>query len=495
MFEVAEVGSKTDKKTYKREEPKVREELLAVQRELAESELAPIIQIGGGDELGKEQMVDLLLEWMDARGVETYVFGEPTDEERERPRYWRYWRAMPHRGRLAILLGSWYTNPIIDRVYNRIDDVEFEREMRRIRDFERMLAQEGVPVIKFWLHLAKDVQRKRLQKLKKDPQKRWLVSEEAWAFFKKYGKFRRVSEKAVGLTSTDTAQWQVVESADPRYRNLAVCGTIVRVLREALEESRATMARLEAERKPDLPAPRKLNVIRDLDLTKALADKTYERKLKRLQSKLPQLVHDLGRSKRSMILAFEGPDAAGKGGAIRRLTGAMHARFYQVISTAAPSDEERAHPYLWRFWRNLPRRGRVTIYDRSWYGRVLVERIEGFAAHEEWSRAFAEINDFEAQLTEAGVVVLKFWLAISREEQLRRFKDRQTTPYKQYKLTEEDWRNRKKWDAYEAAACDMIARTSTEDAPWILVEAEDKHWARVKVLDTVCDRLARALGD
>jgi polyphosphate kinase 2 (PPK2 family) len=229
-------------------------------------------------------------------------------------------------------------------------------------------------------------------------------------------------------------------------------------------------------------------------LSRQLTDQKYERELARLQTRLPQLIHELGPAERAMILVFEGPDAAGKGGAIRRMTGVVHARFYQVVSTAAPTDEERAHPYLWRFWRNLPRRGRVTIYDRSWYGRVLVERIEGFAARDEWSRAYAEINDFEAQLTESGTAIIKFWLAISPEEQLRRFKDRQTTPYKQYKLTEEDWRNRKKWEAYETAACDMIARTSTDDAPWVLVEAEDKRWARIKVMRTVCERLETLLG-
>jgi polyphosphate kinase 2 (PPK2 family) len=163
-----------------------------------------------------------------------------------------------------------------------------------------------------------------------------------------------------------------------------------------------------------------------------------------------------------------------------------------VHSVAAPTDEELAHPYLWRFWRALPRRGRITVYDRSWYGRVLVERIEGFCAPEEWQRAYAEINAFEQQLVEAGTLLCKFWLAISPEEQLQRFHDRKETPYKQYKLTEEDWRNRAKWDAYEAAACDMIERTSTDLAPWTLVEANDKNWARIKVMRTVCDRLQAA---
>ncbi|MGD8727606.1 MAG: hypothetical protein PVH40_08170, partial [Gemmatimonadales bacterium] len=222
-------------------------------------------------------------------------------------------------------------------------------------------------------------------------------------------------------------------------------------------------------------------------------EEKYDEQRAKYSAKLSRLVRRLHEADRSMILAFEGPDAAGKGGTIRRLTTAMDARLYRVISIGAPTDEEAAHPYLWRFWRNLPRQGRVTIYDRSWYGRVLVERLEGFASRTEWSRAYAEINEFEAQLTEFGIIVLKFWLAISAEEQLQRFRDRQTTPYKQYKLTEEDWRNRRKFDAYEAAACDMIERTSTPAAPWILVEANDKRWARIKVLKTVTQYLSRGL--
>ncbi|MCY3018428.1 MAG: polyphosphate:AMP phosphotransferase, partial [Planctomycetota bacterium] len=197
--------------------------------------------------------------------------------------------------------------------------------------------------------------------------------------------------------------------------------------------------------------------------------------------------------KRSLLIVFEGPDAAGKGGAIRRLTAAMDARNYQVISIAAPTEEERARPYLWRFWRQLPRLGRVTIFDRSWYGRVLVERIEGFCSTPDWQRAYAEINAFEEQLTRFGIAVVKFWLATTPEEQLRRFKDRETTPYKQYKLTEEDWRNREKWGAYEAAACDMIEKTSSALAPWVLVEADDKLHARLKVMKSACERLERAL--
>jgi polyphosphate:AMP phosphotransferase len=493
MFEAVEVGNKLSKETFKKEAPAVREALLEAQRRVAASDLAPVVVIAGAEGAGKGDTMALLLEWMDARGIETNVLWGMTDEERERPEYWRYWRALPPRGKMGIFFGSWYTRPIVDRVFERIDDAEFERAMRRARDFERMLTLEGVPLLKYWLHLSKRAERKRIKQLGADPRSRWRLSPDARKYFKRYDDFRRVSEEAVRLTSTGFAPWTVVEASDDEHRNLTVMTSMLHTLQEALDESEAR--REQEQQRPAAPPPRatRVNLLRRLDLSRTLSDKAYETRLEAAEADVGRLTRKLERARRSLILVFEGPDAAGKGGAIRRLTRGMSPWVYRVISVAAPTDEERAHPYLWRFWRHLPRRGRVTIYDRSWYGRVLVERVEGFARPEEWRRAYTEINDFEDQLGEAGTIVLKCWLAISPEEQLRRFKDRQTTPYKQYKITEDDWRNRAKWDAYEAAACDMIERTSTGRAPWLLVEANDKRWARVKVLEATRDTLRREL--
>ena len=494
MFEAAEVGSALDKATYKRELPALRSAVLQVQRDIAASRLGPLVIVGGVEGVGKGEVMNTLLAWLDARGVEAHAFGDPTSEEEERPLYWRFWRVLPPSGKMAILLGSWYTDPIVDRAFDRIDDVAFEREMRRIRDLERMLNFEGVPVIKFWLHLAKDEYQKRLKKASKDPEKRWFISKRTLKFAKRYDEFRAVSEACLRLTSTGVAPWHIVEAQEERYRDYTVATTLVRGLQQALDEAETRRVQHEAaQREVVLPDPPKVNVIRRLDLSVRLPREEYTRKLNRNQGRLARLARQLHASEHSMILVFEGPDAAGKGGTVRRLTAAMDARYYRVRSVAAPTDEEAAHPYLWRFWRDLPRRGHVTIYDRSWYGRVLVERIEGFATRDDWQRAYAEINEFEAQLSESGTILLKFWLAISPEEQLSRFEDRQTTPYKQHKLTQDDWRNRKKWDAYETAACDMVARTSTDQAPWILVSAQDKRWARVEVLRAVTKRLRQEL--
>jgi AMP-polyphosphate phosphotransferase len=498
MFEAAEVGNRIAKKDYESQVPQVRSDLLDLQHRLATSPLAMVVIVSGVEGAGKEETVNLLMEWLDARGIEVHAMWDSSDEERERPRFWRFWRVLPPRGKVGVLFGSWYTQPIIERVYGRMDEPSFEREMREIVDFETMLAREGVVVVKFWMHLAKALQEERMKQVRKHPERYWRVTPLSQKFFKKFDEFSYISAKALRLTDTVAAPWHIVEAEDSRYRNLTVAHTLLHTLGKALAAlpppAPAKPVKGVKAPRPALPKPAEFNVLRKLDLTRSLAPGPYKKALETLQPRLRDLTCRLADERRSMLVLLEGPDAGGKGGAIRRLMESMDARIYRVTSVAAPTDEELAHPYLWRFWRALPRLGRVTIYDRSWYGRVLVERIEGFCAEEDWQRAYGEINAFEEQLAEFGTLVCKFWMAIGSDEQLNRFEDRRETPYKQYKLTQEDWRNRAKWDAYEAAACDMIERTSTDIAPWTLVEANDKHWARIKVLRTVCERLERAFG-
>ena len=491
MFESAEIGNKVDKEAFAKEVPALREGLLNVQRDLLSAKVPLILIIGGNEGAGKGELVNLLNEWMDPRGIQTHAMWTPSDEERERPRFWRFWRILPPKGKIGIFFGSWYTDPIIDRVYKRIDDDRFNIELERIRQFERMLVDEGALILKFWLHLSKKDQKERLQELEKDPLTKWRVTKLDWKFFKKYDRFRKISESAVKETSTGDVPWHIVEAVDRRYRHLTVAKTILEAVNDRLKLKSAASA--QSHTKPLLLSPKKTNVINQLDLTRSLDRKEYETKLLKYQGKLNTLTRKLREDRQSMILVFEGNDAAGKGGSIRRTIQGMDARVYHIIQIAAPTEEERAQPYLWRFWRHLPRTGRVTIFDRSWYGRVLVERIEGFCAENDWKRAYNEINEFEQQLTDFGIIVLKFWLSISKSEQLRRFKERETIAYKQYKITEEDWRNRKKWGAYEAAVCDMVEQTSVKMAPWILVEANDKKYARLKILRTICDRLEKEL--
>ncbi|MBI4248790.1 MAG: polyphosphate:AMP phosphotransferase [Elusimicrobia bacterium] len=490
MFETAELGNKIDKAAFKAAAEKLRVELLDAQRKLAQSDFSVVIAVAGAEGAGKAEIVNLLLEWMDPRGIEVHAMGEPSDEERERPRFWRYWRALPPKGKIGVFLGSWYTDPILRRVFKQSDAAALDLELNRIVAFEKMLSQENTLLLKFWMHLSKEVQKKNLSRIEKDPDNSWRVTKMDWKFFHKYNRFRKVSEHAILLTGTGQCPWRIIDAQDKRYRSLEALRLALKAIRARLDVSKKAR---EADPAAVLPKSRKINILSKLDLSLTLSPKKYKKDLAEYQGALNRLARKMYDKKRSMILLFEGPDAGGKGGAIRRLTQAMDARNYRVATVAAPTDEERSHPYLWRFWRGLPRLGKATIYDRSWYGRVLVERLEGFCRPEDWQRAYEEINQFEAQLAEFGVIIVKFWLAISQEEQLRRFKDRQLTAYKQYKITQEDWRNREKWDAYQAAACDMIEKTNNAAAPWVLVEGNDKRWARIKILEATCRQLEKGL--
>lgn len=493
MLETAELGVKIPKDVYKREVEATRTSLLAAQSRLEQADLAVVVMIAGTGSCGKGEVVNLLHEWLDARGLQTHPLERPSDEERDRPPMWRYWRRLPQRGEMAIFFGGWETARAAGVPLRKLPPAELDQQLDRHVEFERMLSHENTLLVKIWLHLSKPAQRKRLKKLAADPHEDWRVTKEDWRMYKRYDDLRRVGEHLIRRTSTAEAPWHIVEATDVRYRNL----TVAQRLLAALEGRMAELA-AAPPRSPSAPAfltPAPVNVINQLDLSRQMPDDDYKPQLARLQEKVARLTRRLREERHSLILVFEGNDAAGKGGAIRRVAEAIDARDSRVISVAKPTDEEAAHPYLWRFWRHLPRRGKVTIYDRSWYGRVLVERVEGFCTPREWQRAYGEMNAFEEQLTEFRTILLKFWLAISPDEQLRRFEAREATPYKQYKITPEDWRNRDRWQAYEAATCDMIERTSTDVAPWTLIEANDKNYARIQVLRTVVRALERELKD
>jgi polyphosphate:AMP phosphotransferase len=496
MFEAAELGHKVSKAHYARALPKLREQLLEAQFALAKDGTFPVIVlIAGVDGAGKGETVNALNEWMDPRHIQTVAFDQPTDEETQRPRLWRYVMALPPRGQLGILFGSWYTQPIADRVARRTSKAKLDAAIQEITRFEQMLADEGALILKFWFHLSKHAQKKRLQEIDRDEQRTWRVTKADWKQFERYDAYYAAAEHTLRLTSTGAAPWIVVEGEQARFREL----TVGRTLLEALHGRLAENARARRRRKPRArvaplarPIDRK-NVLSQLEPGRHMSKKAYDDELERLQGKLNRLLRDQRFEDVGMTIAFEGMDAAGKGGAIRRVTGALDARQYHVIPIAAPTDEERAHSYLWRFYRHLPRRGRLTIYDRSWYGRVLVERVEGFCSEADFMRAYGEINDFEEQLVRSGTVLCKLWLQISKDEQLKRFREREQTRFKRFKITDEDWRNRRKWAQYQVAAADMIERTSTELAPWTLVPADDKRAARIAVLEAIVGSLRRAL--
>ncbi len=497
MFEAAELGRKISKVTYDRELPKLRSALLEAHFALKNTRRQVIVIISGADGAGKGEAVHRLNEWLDPRGVDTHAFWQPSDEERERPPYWRFWRALPARGRIGILFGSWYSTPIIRRVYGETKNDHLDTELDRIAFFEKMLADDGAVIVKLWFHLAKDAQRKRLKKLEKNPQTSSRVQPTDWKHFELYDKFRKISERAIRRTDAGHAPWHLVEAEDRRYRELTAGRIVLAALQKCLEpvapKKPAAQPVAKPARRSRSTSAENTTILDHVDLTLKLNDKEYSEQLEKYQGKLTKLVWAAWQKKVSSVALFEGWDAAGKGSAIRRVTEAMDPRLYRIIPIAAPTDEERAQHYLWRFWRHMPRAGVTAIFDRSWYGRVLVERVEGFAQPEEWQRSFLEINDFEEQLARHGIALSKFWIHISKEEQLRRFKLRETVSFKRYKITEEDWRNRAKWDAYKGAINDMVAHTSSEFSPWTIVSGNDKKYARVQILRTLCDHLEKAL--
>ena len=457
MFETAELGRSMPKALYREQEPLLRQELLQLQEELRAIDHSQVILVFAGvDGAGKGQTVNLLNEWMDPRWLITRAFDEPADVERERPPFWRYWLALPPRGRIGMFLSSWYSEPVLQRVHGDLTDSEFDTALDRVVTFETELADDGAVILKFWMHLSREAQKARFESLEADPLTRVRITERDWENWERYDDFITAAERVIMRTHTGKAPWTIVEGADECYRSIAV-GTLIRdTLRKRIDEIkleekvRAEIAiRLREEQnetaqssrkkpkkkkgksrkraKPDggetgseatgadsaspcAPTPAVVTVLSHLDMTKKLAKSEYTRTLRELQARLHTQHHRAKELGISTLLVFEGPDAAGKGGAIRRINAALDARNYQVHGVAAPTDEEQAQHYLWRFWRHLERAGRFTIFDRSWYGRVLVERIEGYARDEEWRRAYNEINDFEAQLTEHGIVLLKYWV-------------------------------------------------------------------------------------
>jgi AMP-polyphosphate phosphotransferase len=507
MFQTAELGIKVSKKEFKERELVLRQDLLALQQRLRSAGQFPVIvDFAGVRGAGKGTSTNLLNKWMDARWIVTHAYDEPSDEERERPVFWRFWRQLPPCGQIGIFLSGRYSRPLLDYVYGNIGQDEFKHQLDRINNFEKALADDGALVLKFWMHISKPVQRKRLKLLENDPLRSWRMSPLDWKHYEMYDTFVEAAEQIISYTNTGHAPWQIIEGEDFRYRSLRV-GEILKLMlerhltREPLRQKYLAELRQEVHQKviearlAEAANSQNMTILDGLDLGLAMSKADYRRQFAECQARVADLQQRAARKKVSTVLVFEGPDASGKGGAIRQITEALDARYYKVFPFAAPTDTESAHHYLWRFWNCIGRAGRMGIFDRSWYGRVLVERVERFAGDDEWRRAFAEINDFEDQLIEHGIVLLKFWLQISKDEQLRRFKAREETPYKRWKLSDEDWRNRERWDDYALAAHEMIQQTSVMRSPWILVEAEDKNYGRIKVLNAVCEALDKALRD
>ena len=493
MFEIAELGHTVKKSNYNLQIAELRTQLLLAQEKVKSSDFSIIILISGVDGGGKGEVINLLNEWMDPRYMRSIAFSKPSDEEKERPKFWRYWRTFPAKGTIGIYVGSWYSNPISKRVYGKINKHQLHIDLLHINQLEQELIDDGTLIIKCWLHLKKSTQKKRINTLSHNPKTQWKVTKRDKKHLKMYSSFVKVAENVLSETSTSDSPWLIVDGTDIRYSSLTIGSHILSRIKRHTELREKTRLQKTSTPTNDSSLLLQQNLLDSLDLSVTLEKEQYNSLLLKYQGKLNKLSRQVHEKKKSSILVFEGWDAGGKGGAIRRLTHAIDARNYQVIPIAAPTDEEKAHHYLWRFWRHIPRAGQITIYDRSWYGRVLVERVEGFATQNEWKRAYSEIVNFEDALADHGTLLLKFWLHIDKDEQLRRFKEREKISYKKHKITEEDYRNREKWEAYNVAVNEMVTRTSTQTNSWIMVEGNDKKYARIKIIKAYCKQLEKLL--
>ncbi|MDB9497001.1 polyphosphate:AMP phosphotransferase [Spirulina major CS-329] len=492
MLETLDLSRSLDKATYKLEVEALMQQLRSLQQSCWESRLPLLVVLEGWAAAGKGALVKKMVNYMDPRGFTVYPTLPPTDTEQQYPFLWRFWQQLPPQGAIGIFYHSWYTHVLEDRLFEHLSPERVPQMMAQINAFERQLADDGVAIAKFYLHLSRKELKHRLKKTAKDELTAWRVRPEDWQQHKRYHQYVDLAEEMLIQTSTGIAPWTLVESDCKRWARVKVLSKLVAVITEALDRRAAQPPPITTPPQATLLATEP-NALAAADLSLKLERDEYKDRLRTAQLELRRLQQQIFQHQIPVVLVFEGWDAAGKGGAIKRLTDILDPRSYRVNPYAAPTEEENRYHYLWRFWRTLPPAGKIGICDRSWYGRVLVERVEGFATDMEWRRAYREINEFETQLTTSGYVVVKFWLHIDPEEQLRRFEQRRENPFRQYKLTDEDWRNRDRWSLYDVAVNQMIGRTSTPTAPWVVVPGNDKYYARVFVIETVIQAIRQEL--
>ena len=493
MLEQVDLSQKLDKADYKTRMELLGNQLGELHRKLHERKIPAIIVFEGWDAAGRGTLINELILRLDPRGFKVFANNTCHADATAHPFLWQFWNTIPAAGKVMIYDKSWY-----DRVLSeRIDGLSVPEKLAAIYDeivsFERQLSDSGCILIKFFLHITRKEQKQRMEKLEQDPATRWRVGEVEWRRHRKYDEYVDVIEETLSRTDRDYSPWIPVAAMDRRFAAVKICETIAQSFEQQL-------ARLEQQ--PILKPSTELTENRQ-EISASILDRVtmlkewkpddYEKAMDRFGKKLHEMHYEAYKKKIPVLILFEGWDAAGKGGAIKRLVQHLDPRGYEVVPVAAPNDTEKSHHYLWRFWQAVPAAGRISIFDRTWYGRVLVERVEGFCQETEWRRAYREINEFEQQLTNYGAVVVKFWLHIDKDEQLRRFREREDTPEKRWKITDEDWRNREKWDAYKVAVDEMLFRTSTRKAPWTVVAANSKEYARWLVLKTVTEAIDSAL--
>lgn len=495
MLDKIEMKKTADMQTYDARMAHLEIRMGELQRECKRRNIPIMVLFEGFEASGKGTMINRMIRPLDPRGFRVYTMEKVSEEDRMHPFFWRYAVKTPAKGRMHIFDKSWYQGLITGEV-----------SAAEVRQFEKQFTDDGMIIVKFFLAITKKEQKRRLKDLESDKATRWRVTDDDWGKNHAYETYLERYDEMLIATDVAESPWTIVEAMDKKYAACKILTTLVNRMEQAVAENKKqeeqkaleksrTEAAVDTDAKPEFEDDSDLQngVLQRIDLSLALTPEEYRAKKKELQKKLAFLHNEMYRKRVPVILAFEGWDAGGKGGAIKRITQSIDPRGYEVVPVSAPNDLEKSHHYLWKFWEKFPKDGHMAIFDRTWYGRVLVERIEGFATEEEWQRAYSEINNMEAHLARSGAVILKFWMHIDKDEQERRFKERQETPEKQWKITDEDWRNRARWDDYEKAVDEMVLRTSTKNAPWHIIEANSKMYARIKVMEIVVDALEKAL--
>ena len=482
--------NKKDHFDYKDMTSQLRQTLSGLQLQLRDKKLPVIVIFEGWSASGKGSLIGDMIKYLDPRFFKVRSTLPATESEKRYPLLKRFWEDIPEYGKMSIMDRSWYQELAIARMEEDISPEEYNRRISSVNTFERQLSDDGYLIIKLFLHISKDEQKRRFNKLRDDDETKWRVTELDKKRHKHYDEYYEAFDDMLVKTNSPHAPWNVIEAADKAFTRFQMFSIIVSRISAAINGDKALSH--VTEDFPLLPMPS----LADVSLKgKVIPGDEYAEQLKKCQKELSVLHSRLYQAKIPLIIAFEGWDAAGKGGAIKRIASALDPRGYEAIPIAAPDKTELNHHYLWRFWNHIPKTGHITVFDRTWYGRVMVERIEGFTPASRCEQAYAEINEFEKELTDSGAVVVKFWLQIDKDEQLRRFTERQNTPEKQWKITDEDWRNREKWDSYEKAVNEMLCRTSTVYAPWNVIEANDKPFARIKTMQIVINAVKERLKE
>ncbi len=468
---------------------KSKNRLYDLQMKIKEHKLPVLVLFEGWSAAGKGSMIGKIIKNIDPRFFKVATMSAPTEEETRRPFLYRYMKEIPEEGKFAFLDSGWMEQTAKDVLKGDLSSEDYEKRIESIRRFERQLTDNGYLVLKFFMEIDKEEQKTRMQKLLDKPDTSWRVTGfDKWQN-EHYKKCEKVFDRYLKDTNLPTSPWYIIDAGNKKWAELQVLETLVSNIDTALQNQ-----------KHSVPIPQnvfplvKMPKLSEVDLSdKFIDEKEYQQKLKVLQSRLGELHNRLYRKRVPVIITYEGWDAAGKGGNIKRVTGALDPRGYEVHPIASPEPHEKARHYLWRFWTRLPKDGHIAVFDRTWYGRVMVERLEGFCSENDWKRAYNEMNEFEKELHDWGAVIIKFWVQIDKDTQLERFTERQNNPEKQWKITDEDWRNREKWDQYEMAVDEMLKKTSTTYAPWHILESVDKKYARIKALKIIIKELEKVL--